>query len=232
MNTLQSIKAQREIAASSSRGISNNAIYLNFELLTKELNLRGDLLDYGAGIGNLTKKLESLNQFNSITAIDLFSRPSDLTETIQWFSCDLNNVTHFPDSSFDVIISAEVIEHLENPRAVAREWYRLLRPQGKLIISTPNNESWRALLALLLQGHFVAFGDTSYPAHITALLRKDMERILQEVNFSRPKFKFTNSGGIPKLPNVSWQSISGHLLRGIRFSDNVLVIAHKQGQQI
>ena len=35
------------------------------------------------------------------------------------------------------MVSAEVIEHLENPRGVAREWFRLLRPGGSVLLSTP-----------------------------------------------------------------------------------------------
>ena len=38
------------------------------------------------------------------------------------------------DGSFDAIISTEVIEHLENPRAVFREFARLVRPGGRLLL--------------------------------------------------------------------------------------------------
>ncbi|MBW4488031.1 MAG: methyltransferase domain-containing protein [Trichocoleus desertorum ATA4-8-CV12] len=230
MNTLQSLKTRRQIASKASRGTSSGVIYATFEQTIKELELKGDVLDFGAGTGSLTCRLKSSNLFNSITAIDLFPRPSELEEVIKWISWDLNESTNFPDQSFDVIIAAEIIEHLENPRAVVREWFRLLRPQGRLLFSTPNNESWRALLALILQGHFVAFSDTCYPAHITALLQKDIERILQEVGFKKLEFRFTDSGGIPKLPGISWQSISGNFLKGVRFSDNVLVMAQKLSQ--
>lgn len=227
---MEIIKNQRRIASEASQGISSQPIYSLFIKQIIELKLGGDLLDFGAGTGNLTKQIKSLNQFNSITAIDLLSCPVNLDSEIKWVVADLNEATNFPEASFDVIVSAEVIEHLENPRAVAREWYRLLRPGGKLLFSTPNNESWRSLLSLLMRGHFVAFGDTSYPAHITALLRKDMERILKEVGFSPPVFKFTNFGGIPKLPSISWQSVSGNLLKGIRYSDNILTISQKPCQ--
>lgn len=230
MNTLQSLKTQRQLASKASRGTSSNVIYATFEQTIKELSLKGDVLDFGAGAGSLTCRLKSSSLFDSVTAIDLFPRPSELENTIKWISWDLNESTNFPEQSFDVIIAAEIIEHLENPRAVAREWFRLLRPQGRLLFSTPNNESWRALLALLLQGHFVAFSDTCYPAHITALLQKDIKRILQEVGFEKPEFRFTDSGSIPKLPSISWQSVSGNFLKGVRFSDNVLVMTQKLSQ--
>jgi len=221
------LKFNRLKAAEASGGISNNVIYSMFERILIQIDAKGDILDFGAGAGNLTKRLQKMQRFSAITAADLLGRPPGISEQIEWLNCDLNDKIAAPDKSFDVIISAEVIEHLENPRALMREWSRMLRPGGKLVFSTPNNESWRSLLALLWRGHFVVFGDTCYPAHITALLRKDIERILKETAFSAPKFIFTNVGRFPKFPQLTWQSISFGFLKGLRFSDNLMVISQK-----
>lgn len=229
MSSHQVLKTQRQLASLSSGGISNEPVYTAFEEVLTQLDLKGKLLDFGAGTGNLTRRIQRLDRFSSLTAIDLMQRPDEIDESVQWLSWDLNEPTPMPNQSFDAIVSAEVIEHLENPRAIAREWFRLLRPGGTLVFSTPNNESWRSLIALLLQGHFVYFGDTCYPAHITALLRKDLERVLTEAGFSVATFIFTNVGGIPKIPQLHWQTISGGLLRGFRYSDNLLAITHKVG---
>jgi len=120
-----------------------------------------------------------------------------------------------------------VIEHLENPRAVAREWFRLLRPGGYLVYSTPNNESWRSLLSLATRGYFVAFGPTNYPAHITPMLGIDLKRVLTEAGFDEIEFRYTNHGALPKITAVTWGQVSGGLLKGKRFSDNVIVCGHK-----
>lgn len=221
------LKVQRQRASVASCGISSDPVYTTFEEVLIQLDLKGEVLDFGAGTGNLTRRLEKLGCFNSITALDIMQRPAEIDEAIKWLSWDLNEPINMPEQSFDVIVSAEVIEHLENPRAVARDWFRLLRPGGTLVFSTPNNESWRSLIALVLRGHFVAFSDSCYPAHITALLRKDLERILSEAGFSMPKFIFTNVGGVPKFPQLHWQTISAGLLKGIRFSDNVVAIAKR-----
>jgi 2-polyprenyl-3-methyl-5-hydroxy-6-metoxy-1,4-benzoquinol methylase len=140
----------------------------------------------------------------------------------------LNDADALPAASFAAVVAAEVIEHLENPRQVAREWFRILKPGGTLILSTPNNESIRSLLALLMRGQHVAFLDSCYPAHITALLRKDVQRILSEAGFSDVRFHFTNSGGLPKLPAITWQQVSFNLLKGCRFSDNLIATARVQ----
>lgn len=222
-----SLETQRQLAAQTSGGISSDPVYAAFERVLIQLDLKGDILDFGAGRGNLTQRLQALRRFRSISAIDIIQHSPQADDCIKFLTGDLNYPTDIPPETFDVIVSAEVIEHLENPRAVAREWFRLLRPGGTLIFSTPNNESWRSLLALLLQGHFVLFGDSSYPAHITPLLRKDVDRILKEAGFSAPKFIFTDIGGIPKFPSLHWQTISAGLLKGLRYSDNFLAITQK-----
>jgi hypothetical protein len=78
-----------------------------------------------------------------------------------------------------------------------------------------------------VRGHYAAFGDLSYPAHITALLRKDFTRICSEAKLSAPTFSFAHHGGIPGKPSLSWQKISLGLLGGMRYSDTLLVVARK-----
>ena len=76
----------------------------------------------------------------------------------------------FPDSSFDVVISAQVIEHLKDPQTYIREIRRLLKSGGRLLLTTPNKKirlrgerPWNRFhvrefsaqdLQLLLSGHF------------------------------------------------------------------------------
>ena len=227
MNPLQSLKEQRLHAAKASGGASSSVIANRILEIVEDFDLRGRLLDYGAGIGKLTRQLWALGRFDQITGADLLPRPDGLSNTIDWQCLDLNQSEGLSEASFDTVVAAEVIEHLENPRAVAREWYRTLKTGGTLIVSTPNNESFRSVVALLIRGHYVEFGDNSYPAHITALLRKDLLRILGEAGFSGVQFHFTNAGGIPKLPVITWQQLSFGMLKGCRFSDNIIVTARK-----
>jgi len=127
-------------------------------------------------------------------------------------------------SDTDVVICSEVIEHLENPRYVFRMIHNALSRGGTLVLTQPNQESIRSYLALIFRGHFVSFLDSCYPAHITALVRKDLERICVETGFCKPIFYYSDNGGIPKLPNVTWQQISLKMLAGRLFSDNVALV--------
>lgn len=225
-NSHPTLDEARLHAAERSGGTSGESIYdaIMAEIVERKLN--GAILDFGAGIGRLTRRLVDSGRFDSISATDLLQQPVSL-DKVQWICADLNDPLPMPDSSFDAVVAAEVIEHLENPRVMVRELFRLLKPGGVVILSTPNNESWRSLLSLMMRGHYVAFCNGSYPAHITALLRKDLERIFTEAGLEAPHFLFTGYGGLPGKPTTSWQQLSGGLLKGLRFSDNVIAISRK-----
>ncbi len=224
---LDSLQRQRWQAAQASQGTSGDPIYTKALEVLSQISPCQRLLEYGAGQGHLIQRLQKSGFAQQISGADIMPRPDGLPAEINWMQADLNLPLALPDSSFDVILSTEVIEHLENPRATLREFFRLLRPGGHAIITTPNQESLRSLLSLALTGHFVDFSDSCYPAHITALLKKDLTRICAEAGFSPPQFFYTDRGGIPKRPVISWQQVSFGLCKGRLFSDNIIALTQK-----
>jgi SAM-dependent methyltransferase len=60
------------------------------------------------------------------------------------------------DGAADVVIMSELIEHLVDPDSVLEEAWRVLKPGGTLLLSTPNLAAWynRGLLALGIQPLF------------------------------------------------------------------------------
>jgi len=44
----------------------------------------------------------------------------------------------FPDATFDIVVSSEMIEHTPDPRAAFSELARVLKPGGVLVLTTPN----------------------------------------------------------------------------------------------
>jgi 2-polyprenyl-3-methyl-5-hydroxy-6-metoxy-1,4-benzoquinol methylase len=195
-----------------------------------EERLGGTALDFGAGRGELASRLAACGRFERVVAADLVAYGTP-PEGVEWLNSDLNDPLPLADGSIDVVLAVEVVEHLENIRAVCREWARLLRPGGAVLLTTPNNESVRSVLSLVFRGHFVAFLDASYPAHITALVRKDLERALSEAGLAPQGFFFTDDGAVPRLTRFSWQQISAGRLRGLRFSDNLGCVARKPAQR-
>lgn len=56
---------------------------------------------------------------------------------ISWEVADIQNIKH-ADASFDTVVSCETVEHVPDPRRAVRELARVLRPGGRLLLTTPN----------------------------------------------------------------------------------------------
>ncbi len=228
MSSESDLDKHRLLAAEASGGTSSGPILDAASRLLGRCGAKGSLLEFGAGTGDFLRHLLASGFQGSMTGTDLLPRPSHLPDEVRWIQADLNDpLASLPNSSFDVVVSTEVIEHLENPRAMIREFWRLLKPGGKVILTTPNQESLRSLLTLLFAGHFAAFQDSCYPAHITALLRQDLRRIFAEAGFPGVEFSYTDHGYVPKWTSHTFQQISAGFLRGRWFSDNLLLVALK-----
>ena len=221
------LQERRLHAALASGGTSGDAIYDAARAVVHAMRLTGRLLEFGAGTGTLINQLVADGCHCTLAGADLLPRPSGIGSEVEWIHADLNAPLPCPDASFDAIVSTEVIEHLENPRAVFREFARLLRPGGRLLLTTPNQESIRSLASLIVRGHHVAFLDESYPAHLTALVRRDLERLCAEAGFEPPAFSYTDRGAVPKWTSLTWQSVSFGLLRGRLFSDNLVAVTRR-----
>ncbi len=215
------------VAAQAVQGSSIESVYEVFDRLVGEKRLGGDVLDYGAGTGFGVKRLLGNPCFTSLAAIDILAKPAGVGSEVKWLQGDLNDRSPAADKTFDLIYSIEVVEHLENFRFQAREFFRMLRPGGTLILSTPNNESWRALSCLIQRGYYVCFGPLDYPMHLTPLLRIDMARGLAEAGFQSTEFFFNDRGAIPLFPRYTWQQLFFGQAGGIRFSDHILACARK-----
>lgn len=60
----------------------------------------------------------------------------------------------YPLASFDVLIFADILEHLADPLTTLKRWLPLLKPSGKVIVSLPNVQHYTVALPLVLSGRF------------------------------------------------------------------------------
>jgi 2-polyprenyl-3-methyl-5-hydroxy-6-metoxy-1,4-benzoquinol methylase len=213
--------------ASLSRGISNEAIYRKVESAIKQRYDRRDgvLIDVGCGSAGLWQVLWGL--FSNYIGVDAVKYEM-FPESAQFCKAELNSEpVGLPDSSGDVVASVETIEHLENPRALARELVRLAKPGGWIVITTPNQLAWASLACLVVKREFQSFqegGEGGYPTHISALLEIDLVRIARENSLTEIAIVYTNNGRIP-FTHMHWPAMWP--FRGRRFSDNLMLVARK-----
>ncbi len=94
------------------------------------------LLDLSCGGGHTSKMLAG--QGFQVVATD-YGPPPKLPENIQRLGgVDLNAYLPFKSGRFDAVNLVEVIEHIENQPQLIREIARVLKPEGVVLISTPN----------------------------------------------------------------------------------------------
>src|SRR5579864_9103300 len=138
----------------------------------------GKLLDIGCGSGNLYPFVR--DRLSSYVGVDLV-RYDGFPAGADWVEANLDQLPlPLASGCVDVVVAVETIEHLENPRAFMRELVRLAKPDGWVLVTTPNQLSLLSLFCLLVKQRFVHFQDVHYPAHITSLLEVDLLRIAAE----------------------------------------------------
>lgn len=129
----RAVKQERRRANPSSL-ISNDLIIDGLVRFLDENFRRGgnDLLDVGAG----TKPYQPLYEevFNRCVSTDVSFSPHDINRvSLIADAADLP----FESDSFDCVICTEVLEHCPDPEEVLREFRRVLRPTGRVFLTTP-----------------------------------------------------------------------------------------------
>jgi ubiquinone/menaquinone biosynthesis C-methylase UbiE len=113
------------------------------------------LLD--AGCGRYMKYCKDLVGVGTVVGIDLESTLETNNRTLPFgVRGDVGRLP-FADETFDVVISRSVIEHLEDPPQVFREFYRVMKPGGRVVLVTPNKYDYVSLIAAVTPYKFHRF---------------------------------------------------------------------------
>lgn len=151
--------------------IMNKRLDVIAEMILKTPKIR-KVLDAGCGEGHLLSKLSAYIQGYGIDFDERFIRAARKRCPYANFKKeDITNMK-FRDNVFDVVVCTEVIEHIENPEKAIEEMKRVLKPDGILIISFPN-ESLTTLLRFLLRRKPV-----KNPEHLNSFSPADIKRLV------------------------------------------------------
>jgi len=111
----------------------------NRKFLKKEaLKLRGTILDLGCGSGEYSYLLAK-NKQNQIYALDSNEKLCQKIKqknNLEVIHSDAHKLP-FKDNSFDACFCNTVLEHVKDPEQIIKEIQRVLKPNGKVIISIP-----------------------------------------------------------------------------------------------
>lgn len=119
----------------------SQAIWYNRWILQKFAGLvKGDILEIGCGIGNFTK---SLTKYGKVTAIDINNDYIEQAKKkvggyarIGFGDIEKGNY-FFKGRVFDTIVCINVLEHIKDDVMALQNIYKLLKPNGILILHVP-----------------------------------------------------------------------------------------------
>ena len=116
-------------------------------MLARALRPGARVLD--AGCGRRTRLADHRDRIAELVGVDVDADAGAENAALDRFvAADLCAPLPFDDAVFDLVYANFVVEHLDAPAAAFREWRRLLRPDGALVLLTSN----RANPALAIAG--------------------------------------------------------------------------------
>ncbi len=102
-----------------------------------EERVNGIVFEIGVGLGAYLSRLADHAQ--QAIGLDVeHERTRETHKFVDEVLCGVGEFLPFPDDSFDLILSNEVLEHVQNDVKSIQEMIRTLKPGGRLVIFCPN----------------------------------------------------------------------------------------------
>jgi anaerobic magnesium-protoporphyrin IX monomethyl ester cyclase len=163
------------------------------------------ILEVGCGIRDSAAYISTCNCYIGIDlsteAIKKASKAFRHKTGFSFVTMDAQDLK-FPDRTFDLVIAKEVIEHVPDIKRMLQEAFRVLKPGGDILITSPNRNSLH-----LRVNRMLGYKDfTCSFDHIKELTFKEAEKLLLEVGF-----KITNASGVFLQPYWGIPGIDEHV---------------------
>ncbi|GAB4201686.1 MAG: hypothetical protein Fur0023_06510 [Bacteroidia bacterium] len=123
----------------------------------------GRVLEIGTGSGYGVDYLAP--RVKEFVTIDKFQSDIDFSKynNVRFKQCTVPPIP-FRDNEFDYVVTFQVIEHIKDDKTFVKEIYRVLKPGGKFIVTTPN------ILTTL----------TRNPWHVREYTKEELQKLLAE----------------------------------------------------
>lgn len=145
------------------------------------------VLEIGCGRGGFSCWLARQANLGEQLAVDYSTRAVEMgrehavrvgLDRIQWEHGDIQAIAR-PDSSFDTVFSCETIEHVPNPPKAVRELARVLKPGGRLFLTTPSYLNLLGAYRAYLWACGRTFTEVGQPINQLTMLPRTLKWVLE-----------------------------------------------------
>jgi SAM-dependent methyltransferase len=113
-------------------------------------NGRGKALDFGCGLGRLTRAL--LSCYDEAHGVDvsevMIEKAREFTPECDFYTNNSEDLSQLPDEMFDLVYTNRVLQHLPSAATIAKylgEFFRVAAPGGLVVFQVPYRKSLRNL---------------------------------------------------------------------------------------
>jgi SAM-dependent methyltransferase len=148
----------------------------------------GRLLDVGCGKGRWLRYIRDHSGFE-VEGVEPSEEAADYARSERGLEVRTGDLVSagYPDGWFDVVSLRNVFEHVAEPRPLAGEIGRILKPGGVCAVHVPNDASVTSSLkrALYHAGLIGEFGSLFFPLHVNGFTPKSLDLLFARAGFSQ-----------------------------------------------
>jgi glycosyltransferase involved in cell wall biosynthesis len=176
------------------------------------------VLDVGCSAGHLAAKLRALGHY--VVGVDREELAGVRDRVDDFVRADLDDgVPDFTGGGFDVVVAADVIEHVREPVRLLQQLGATVGPAGRLLVSTPNFGHWYPRLRALTGTFDYDRRGILDATHVRFFSRRGFLRTVREARLAVEQLAYTG------LPLAAVGAGTGKLTGAVRAVDRALVRA-------
>jgi 2-polyprenyl-3-methyl-5-hydroxy-6-metoxy-1,4-benzoquinol methylase len=153
-----------------------------------------NILEIGCGEGNTLVELKKQGKAKFVAGIDIVDL-NQSSKLDKFILADVENDNiDLPEEYFDIIICADVLEHLKDPWNVLRKIKKFLKPNRILLASIPNIREIKTLIDIAIKGDF-KYVDAGIldKTHLRFFCKKNSIELFESTGYKIEKITFNLS---------------------------------------
>lgn len=174
------------------------------------------VLEVGAAYGETLFFLKKSGIASEVVGVELFQDTKNLDkykDLDQFLFGDIQtlNVSKF-ENYFDIILLADVLEHLVEPLPVLEKIKKLLKKDGEIIISIPNIRHYSSFIKIFIKGNFQYENSGIFDyTHMRFYCKSDIVSLVQKAGFTIEK----SEGSVKNFKGKSFAKIFNTITFGL-----------------